>query len=128
MSIGKVQLCLAMPSRVYRAFSLDHSLHTGLFQVLADSVWVERLVDDIGEGFGHLDSIFCFGSRDEVDGMANIGRGKLGWMTSSGFLKLRALLGTKSRDGRNMETSGRGNGMSRMARIKHGEDGILLSG
>ncbi|KIK92101.1 hypothetical protein PAXRUDRAFT_148045 [Paxillus rubicundulus Ve08.2h10] len=55
MSIGKV----VMPCREYRAFSLNHSLHTSLFQVLADSVWVRMFLD------------------------------------------------TKSRDGRNIETSGR---------------------
>ncbi|KIK76835.1 hypothetical protein PAXRUDRAFT_168635, partial [Paxillus rubicundulus Ve08.2h10] len=38
----------------------------------------------------------------------------------------RTLFGTKSRHGRDMETSGRGNEVSRVARIKHGEDGILL--
>ncbi|KIK81328.1 hypothetical protein PAXRUDRAFT_156349, partial [Paxillus rubicundulus Ve08.2h10] len=73
---------LAMLSRKYRALLLDHSLHTSFFQVLADSIWVER--------------------------------------------PFRMLSGTKSRDGRDMETSGRGNGVSRMARIKHGENGILL--
>ncbi|KIJ10869.1 hypothetical protein PAXINDRAFT_85401, partial [Paxillus involutus ATCC 200175] len=71
---------LAMPCREYRAFSLNHSLHTGLFQVLADSIWV------------------------------------------------RMLLGTKSRDGRNIETSGRCNSMTSMTRIKHAEDVVLLGG
>ncbi|KIK92398.1 hypothetical protein PAXRUDRAFT_147436, partial [Paxillus rubicundulus Ve08.2h10] len=61
---------------------LDHSLHTSFFQVLADSIWVERL--------------------------------------------FRMLFGTKSRDGRDMETGGRSNLVSRMARIKHDENGILL--
>ncbi|KIK94043.1 hypothetical protein PAXRUDRAFT_143745, partial [Paxillus rubicundulus Ve08.2h10] len=72
--------CLVMLSRKYRALLLGHSLHTSFFQVLVDSIWVERLVDDIGEGF----------------------------------------------DGRDMETSVRGNGVTRMTRMKHGKNGILL--
>ncbi|KIJ18386.1 hypothetical protein PAXINDRAFT_71287, partial [Paxillus involutus ATCC 200175] len=75
--------CLAMSCREYRAFSLNHSLHTSLSQVLADSIWVEGLI---------------------------------------------MLLGTKSRDGRNIETSGRCNSMSSMTRIKHGEDVVFLGG
>ncbi|KIK77494.1 hypothetical protein PAXRUDRAFT_166677, partial [Paxillus rubicundulus Ve08.2h10] len=74
--------CLVMLSRKYRALSLNYNFHTSFFQVLVNSIWVERL--------------------------------------------FRMLFGTKSRDGRDMETSCRGNGVSRMARIKHGEDGILL--
>jgi hypothetical protein len=59
-------------------FLLYHNLHTSFVQVLADSIWVEGLIDDIGERFGHLDSILGPVSRDEVDGMVDIGRGKLG--------------------------------------------------
>ena len=58
----------------------------------------ERLIDDVGEGFGDLDSIFCPLSGDEVDGMADIRGGKLLWMTTSGLLMLRTLFGAKSRD------------------------------
>jgi hypothetical protein len=54
-----------MPCREYRAFLLNHSLHTSFVQVLADSIWVEGLIDDIGERFGHLDSILGPVSRDE---------------------------------------------------------------
>ena len=36
-------------------------------------------------------------------------------------------LGAKSRDGRGINTSGRGNSMSRTAYIKHNEDSVLLS-
>jgi len=43
-------------------------------------------------------------SRDEVDSMADIGRGKLGWTTSSGLLQVRTLFGTKSGDGSNPNT------------------------
>jgi len=45
-----------------------------------------------------------------------------------GSLQVRALLSMKPRDGGHMETSGRGNRVSRMTRIKHTEDGVLLSG
>jgi hypothetical protein len=37
----------------------------------------ERLVDDVLECFGDLDSIFCLPGCDEVDGMASIGRREL---------------------------------------------------
>ena len=37
----------------------------------------ERLIDGVGEGFGNLGSIFCPLSGDEVDGMMDIGGGKL---------------------------------------------------
>ncbi|KIJ13927.1 hypothetical protein PAXINDRAFT_80119, partial [Paxillus involutus ATCC 200175] len=35
---------LAMPCREYRAFLLNHSLHTSFVQVLADSIWVRMLL------------------------------------------------------------------------------------
>ena len=89
---------------------------------------MDGLIDDIGEGFGHLDSILGPASRDKVDGVTDIGGGKLGWTTSSGFLQVRTLLGTKSRDGRIIKTSGRCNSMGSITRIKHGEDGVLLGG
>ncbi|KIK77661.1 hypothetical protein PAXRUDRAFT_166104, partial [Paxillus rubicundulus Ve08.2h10] len=84
--------CLAMPCTEYKVFSLNHSLHTSFFQVLVDSIWVEGLIDDIGETFGQTP------------------------------------LGTNSRDGGNIETSGRCNSMTSMTRIRHGEDGVLLCG
>ena len=37
----------------------------------------ERLIDDIGGGFGDLDNMFCPLSGDKMDGMADIGEGKL---------------------------------------------------
>ena len=54
-------------------FGLHHSLHTSLFKVKTNCAGGERLIDDVGEGFGDLDSIFCPLSGDEVDGMADIG-------------------------------------------------------
>jgi len=56
----------------------------------------ERLVDYIGECLGHLNSIFCLSKGDEANGMANIGRGKLRWMISSSFLKLKMFFGAYS--------------------------------
>ena len=63
------------------------------------------MIDDVGEGFGDLDSIFCPLSGDEVDGMADIRGGKLLWMTTSGLLKLRTLFGVKSSNSGVMDTS-----------------------
>jgi hypothetical protein len=45
--------------------------------VTANCVRMESLIGDGGEGFGHLDSIFCLVTGDETDSMADIGRGKL---------------------------------------------------
>ena len=59
--------------------------------------------------------------------MADIGRGKLGWMTSSERLQVRMLFGMKPGDGSSGNTSGGGNRMNRMTRIKLGEDSVLLS-
>ena len=43
----------------------------------ADHIGREGLVDSVGEGFGHLDSIFSFARGDEMLSMSDIGRGKL---------------------------------------------------
>ena len=64
-----------MPGRKKGAFYLDHSLHTSFLQV--DHIGREGLVDNVGEGFGHLDSIFSFARGDEMLSMLDIGRGKL---------------------------------------------------
>ena len=98
-------MCFTMSGREERAFGLDHSLHASFFEVRTSDARGERLIDDIGEGFGDLDSIFCPLSGDEMDGMADIGGGKLLWMTSSGLLKLRTLFGVKSRDSGEMDMS-----------------------
>lgn len=88
---------------------------------------VERLVNDIGKCFGHLDSILCPVSRDEVDSMTNIGRGKLGWMTSNRLLEGRILLETKSGYSGSADTSARCNEVKEMTRIKLKKNSILLS-
>ena len=105
MSMGKVQMCFTMSGREKRVFGLDHSLHTSFFEVKTNCAEGERLIDDVGEGFGNLDSIFCPLRGDEVDGMTDIGGGKLLWTTTSGLLKLKMLFGVKSRDGGGMDTS-----------------------
>ena len=66
-----------MSGREKRAFGLDHSLHTSFFVVKTNCAGGERLIDDVGEGFGNLDSIFCPSSGDEADGTMDIGGGKL---------------------------------------------------
>ena len=105
MCIGKVQTRFTMSGREERAFSLDHSLHASFFEVKMSGAGGERLIDDIGEGFGELDSIFCPLSGDEMNGMADIRGGKLLWTTSSGLLKLRMHFRVKSRDSGEMDTS-----------------------
>ena len=62
-----------------------------------------------------------------MDGMTNVCRRKLGWMTSRRLLQVRMLFGTKPRDGSSANTSGGGNRANRMASIKLGENGVLLS-
>jgi hypothetical protein len=62
-----------MLDRKERAFGLDYSLHPSLFKVKANCTRGKRLVDNVGKGFGHLNSIFCLLSRDKVNSMANIG-------------------------------------------------------
>ena len=61
-----------MSGREKRVFGLDHSLHASFFEVKTSGAEGERLIDDIGEGFGDLDSIFCHLSEDKMDGMVDI--------------------------------------------------------
>ena len=75
--MGKVQMLFTVSGRNERAFGLDHSLHASFFEVKTSGAGGERLIDDIEEGFGDLDRIFCPLSGDEVDGMADIEGGKL---------------------------------------------------
>ena len=105
MSMSKVQTCFAMSGREERAFGLDHSLHTSFFEVQTNGARGEGFMDDAGEGFNDLNSIFCPLSGDEMDGMVDIGGGKLLWMTISGLLKLKSLFEAKYRDGGEMDTS-----------------------
>jgi hypothetical protein len=116
-----------MPGREKGEFGLNYSLQARLFQVLADCIGVERLVDDIGEYLGHLDSIVCLPSRDEMDSMVNIGRRKLGWTTFRRLLDLRTLFGVEAGYSRDMDTSCRRKGVIRMTCIKLREDIVPLS-
>jgi hypothetical protein len=47
-------------------------------------------------------------------------------MTTRGLVELRMLFSSKSGDGRRVNTSSGCNGVSRMASIKHSEDGVLF--
>ena len=94
-----------MSGREKRAFGLDHSLHASFFEVQTNGARGEGFMDDAGEGFNDLNSIFCPLSGDEMDGMVDIGGGKLLWMTISGLLKLKSLFEAKYRDGGEMDTS-----------------------
>ena len=67
-----------MLSREQRAFLFDHSLHPSFFKMEMNYTWGEGLVDDISEGFNHLNCIFCPLSCDKIDDMADIGRRKFG--------------------------------------------------
>ena len=125
--IDKVKMSLAVFGSENRVFGLDHSLHTRLFQVLADSIGRERLVDDIGKGFGHLDSSFSPAGRDEMLSMVNVGRRKLGGATSNSLWKYRTFFGVKSGYGSMADTSFLCNVFTRVARIQHRKDRFLLS-
>jgi hypothetical protein len=65
----------------------------------------QRLVDNVLECPGDLDSIFSLPGGDEVDGMSGVGRGELGRMSTQGLLKGRTVLRAKFRDGTGVETS-----------------------
>jgi hypothetical protein len=86
-----------MFSRRKRAFGLDYSLHTSFFEVKTDCAGGEGLINDIGEGFGDLDSIFCPSSEDETDSIMDVGGGKHFWTTTSGLLKVRICYNTSKR-------------------------------
>ena len=72
----------------------------------------EGFIDDIDKSFSHLDCILHLSRGDKIDSMLNIGREKFGWMTTRGLLKLRTLFGVKPSDGRDIDTSCRGNRVS----------------
>ena len=87
------------------AFGFNHSLYMSFFKVRTNCARGERLIDNVGEGSGKLNSIFCLLTGEKLDGMANIGRGKLFWTTTSELLKLKMLLKVKSGYGGRMDTS-----------------------
>ena len=116
-----------MSRRENRAFGLDYSLHTRFLQVKVDCTGQQGLVDDVDKSFGHLNSILSSSRGDEMLSMMNVGRGKLGRTTSNSFGKARMLFGAKFGYGRGANTSLLGNSFTRVASIKQGEDGVLLS-
>ena len=65
-----------------------------------DHIGREGLVDNVGESFGHLDSIFSFARGDEMLNMLDIGRGKLWGTTPNSFGKERMLFEVKFGYGR----------------------------
>ena len=107
------------------AFGLYHSLHMSFFKVKINCARGERLINNVGEGFGNLNSIFCLLTEEEMDGMVNIGGGKLFWTTTSGLLKLRTLFRAKFEDGGGMDTSSSQDRAGELASIEHGENYML---
>ena len=85
----------------------------------------ERLINNVCERFSNLNSIFWLLTEEEMDGMINIGGGKLLWTTTSGLLKLKTLFGVKSEDGGGMDTSSSRDIAGELASIKHGENYVL---
>jgi hypothetical protein len=77
---------------------LHHSLHPSLRQVPTNCFGRERLVDDVLECSGDLDSIFSLPRCDEVDGMVSIGWGELEGTTIQRLGKRGMVLGVKSGD------------------------------
>ena len=59
--------------------------------------------------------------------IVDINQGKLGYMTSSGFLQVRKIYGMGPIDGNSAHTSGRGNRMNKISSIELREDSALLS-
>ena len=58
-------------------FGLYHSLYITFFKMRTNCARGERLINNVGEVFGNLNSIFYPLTEEEMDGMANIGGGKL---------------------------------------------------
>ena len=76
MSISKVLTRLVMLGKEKRVFDFNYSLYFSFFEIEANCAWEEGLVDDIFEGLGHLDCIFCPLSCNKMDSIMNIGRRK----------------------------------------------------
>ena len=111
-----------MSSKKKGAFGVYHSLYISFFKVRMNCARGERLIDNVGEGFGNLNSIFCLLTEEEMDGTVNIRGEKLFWTTTSGLLKLKTLFGVKFGDGGGMDTSSCQDKASELASIEHGEN------
>ena len=107
------------------AFGFNHSLYMSFFKVRTNCARGERLIDNVGEIFGNLNSIFCLQTGENMDSMVNIGGGKLFWTTTSELLKLKMLLEVKSGDGGRMDTSSSQDRAGELASIEHGENNVL---
>ena len=69
--------CDRVISNVFSLFCLCVDKKSWSYLFYHNSIGREGLVDNVGEGFGHLDSIFSFARGDEMLSMSDIGRGKL---------------------------------------------------
>ena len=94
-----------MSGKEKEAFGFNHSLYMSFFKVRTNCARGERLIDNVGEGFGNLNSIFCLLIGEKMDSMVNIGGGKLLWTTTSELLELKMLLEVKFGDHGRMDTS-----------------------
>ena len=57
VSMGKVQTCFMMFGKEKGAFGLYDSLHLSFFKVRTNCARGERLINNVGEVFGNLNSI-----------------------------------------------------------------------
>lgn len=87
----------------------------------------QRLVGDVFESFGDLSGILSLPGGDEVDGMMNVGWGKLGRMTTKGLLEGGSVLGAKSGYSTGVYASRGRDMIGRMTRIKQREDVVDLT-
>ena len=55
-------------------FLLHHSFHTSLFEMVVDGLGRDRLVLDVLESFGDLDSSISLASTNKMNDMSYIGR------------------------------------------------------
>jgi len=65
----------------------------------------QRLVGDVSESLGDLDSIFSLPGSDKMDGIASVGWGELRRATTQGLLEGGTMLGAKSRYSTGVDTS-----------------------
>ena len=78
----------SMPFTEKRLFLLLYSHHASFLQSMMNSLYGERLVDDVGKWFGKLASIFSLSRIDKMLSMY-VGRRKLSRMTPQRLLERR---------------------------------------
>ena len=91
------------------------------------SLGMERLVGDIGKGFGNFNSCFCLPRADKTLCMMDVCWGKLGGATTRRFIEVRTVFRVKPRDGTKTIYSRSCNILGRMASIKQRKDVLLAS-